>query len=114
MVADLGPMRALLAILSCAACHRPRHPVNNYDAAGSVRSGIIEPHTDLRLHDLGPGLADRTIAGAIMPRRGRAVPHWDPDFRLGTTRATSILRGGRPGPSRKRSCGMMKRLDRRA
>lgn len=95
MPADLGPMRGLFADLGCAACHRPRLPANIIDAAGSVRSGIIEPYTDLRLHDLGPGLADRTITGEIMPSRWRTAPLWGLGYRLSTERAPTFLHDGR-------------------
>ena len=37
---------------------------------------VIHPFTDLLLHDMGQGLADRTIADAIAPSRWRTAPLW--------------------------------------
>lgn len=57
--------------VGCAACHVPQLPVPRDH--GDIR---IDPYTDLLLHDLGDGLADRTIAGKPVPSRWRTAPLW--------------------------------------
>lgn len=58
----------LFARIGCADCHRPRLPL----ASG----GTIAPYTDLLLHDLGPELADRDVAGNPVPSLWRTAPLW--------------------------------------
>jgi CxxC motif-containing protein (DUF1111 family) len=62
---------ALFERAGCAACHVPQLPVPRED--GDIR---IDPYTDLLLHDLGEGLADRTVAGTPVPSRWRTAPLW--------------------------------------
>jgi len=62
---------ALFQRVGCAACHVPRLPVPR--DSGDIR---IDPYTDLLLHDLGEGLADRTVAGEPVPSRWRTAPLW--------------------------------------
>lgn len=62
---------ALFERTGCAACHVPQLPVPR--DAGDIR---IDPYTDLLLHDLGDGLADRTVAGTPVPSRWRTAPLW--------------------------------------
>jgi CxxC motif-containing protein (DUF1111 family) len=62
---------ALFERVGCAACHVPRLPVPR--DSGAIR---IDPYTDLLLHDLGEGLADRTVAGKPVPSRWRTAPLW--------------------------------------
>lgn len=62
---------ALFARTGCAACHVPELPVPR--DSGAIR---IDPHTDLLLHDLGEGLADRTVAGKPVASRWRTAPLW--------------------------------------
>ncbi len=54
--------------VGCADCHRSALPVRT--------GGFIAAYTDLRLHDLGPGLADRDIRGQPVPSRWRTAPLW--------------------------------------
>lgn len=62
---------ARFAALGCAACHRPRLPVDG--VPGLV---AIAPYTDLLLHDLGDGLADRDANGRSVPSTWRTAPLW--------------------------------------
>ncbi|HUN27237.1 MAG TPA: di-heme oxidoredictase family protein [Steroidobacteraceae bacterium] len=90
-----GPGRALFAMLGCADCHRPRLPVVLNDARGEAHSGFIAPYTDLRLHDLGPGLADALASGAKVPSRWRTAPLWGLGYRLARERFPTFLHDGR-------------------
>lgn len=62
---------ALFTRVGCAACHVPQLPVPRED--GDIR---IDPYTDLLLHDLGDGLADRTVDGKPVASRWRTAPLW--------------------------------------
>lgn len=62
---------ALFERVGCAACHVPQLPVPR--DSGAIR---IDPYTDLLLHDLGDGLADRTVAGKPVTSRWRTAPLW--------------------------------------
>jgi CxxC motif-containing protein (DUF1111 family) len=62
---------ALFERTGCAACHVPQLPVPRDQ--GDIR---IDPYTDLLLHDLGEGLADRTVAGTAVTSRWRTAPLW--------------------------------------
>lgn len=68
----------LFRSLGCSGCHRERLPV---ETAGRT-SQTIQPYTDLLLHDLGPGLADRSAAGRIVPSRWRTAPLWGLGYAL--------------------------------
>jgi CxxC motif-containing protein (DUF1111 family) len=69
--ADEAGGRRLFERVGCVACH----------AASTTISGIpgldrVTMWSDLRRHDLGDGLADRTIAGRAHPTRFRTAPLW--------------------------------------
>lgn len=95
MPAGVSSMDQSFNELGCAICHRPRLPVVLEDVTGSASRAEIEPYTDLRLHDLGPGLADRTVAGNIVPSRWRTAPLWGLSYRLQTERVPTFLHDGR-------------------
>lgn len=63
---------ALFAAAGCALCHRPRASVR----LGDGRSVTIAAYSDLLLHDLGPGLTDRDVAGRVVTSRWRTAPLW--------------------------------------
>lgn len=63
---------ALFEQVGCAVCHAPRLPVPR-EGAPDIS---IDPYTDLLLHDLGEGLADRTVDGRAVPSRWRTAPLW--------------------------------------
>jgi len=60
-----------------------------------TKSVEIEPYTDLRLHDLGPGLADHTVAGERVVSRWRTAPLWGLGYRLKAERQPTFLHDGR-------------------
>ncbi len=62
---------ALFERHGCANCHRNSLPVSGIEGLAS-----IAPYTDLRRHDLGPGLADRSVSGKVQPSRWRTAPLW--------------------------------------
>jgi CxxC motif-containing protein (DUF1111 family) len=71
----------------CAQCHR---------TTLSIESGkVIRPFTDLLLHDMGQGVADRTIANAVVPSRWRTAPLWGMHAASVATQAQHYLHDGR-------------------
>lgn len=66
-----SPGGKLFARLGCGVCHRDALPSRTEE--GEV---TIAPYTDLLLHDLGKGLADRRVDGRIVTSRWRTAPLW--------------------------------------
>jgi CxxC motif-containing protein (DUF1111 family) len=83
------------AELGCVACHRPHWPVTLTDAGGTPYAATITPYTDLRLHNLGPGLADETITGKKILSRWRTAPLWGLGYRMSLERFPTFLHDGR-------------------
>ena len=49
---------AVFAAVGCPACHRPELRIGPSPPVAAWAGRIVRPYTDLRLHDMGPGLAD--------------------------------------------------------
>jgi CxxC motif-containing protein (DUF1111 family) len=77
--------------VGCADCHVPSLPVPR--ETDSIR---IDPYTDLLLHDLGDGLADRTVAGKVVTSRWRTAPLWGLAHAI-QTGPVALLHDGRAG-----------------
>jgi len=90
---SLGP--ELFTDIGCAACHRPRLPVEFPGSDGMKVAGIIEPYTDLLLHDLGSEMADENASGAKVVSRWRTTPLWGLGHRLKTEDHPTFLHDGR-------------------
>lgn len=73
--------------VGCADCHRHALPVRS--------GGFIAAYTDLRLHDLGPDLADRDIRGRPVPSRWRTAPLWGLATATEGRRRLRLLHDGR-------------------
>jgi len=71
----------------CAQCHRT---TLNIDA-----NRVIHPFTDLLLHDMGQGLADRTTADVVVPSRWRTAPLWGMHAAAVATQSQHYLHDGR-------------------
>jgi CxxC motif-containing protein (DUF1111 family) len=56
----------------CAQCHRTTLQIN----VGAKYDTVIHAYTDLLLHEMGDGLADRTLDGAVVPGLWRTAPLW--------------------------------------
>lgn len=63
--------RALFIGSGCSGCHLLQLPVD-----GIAGLDAITAWSDLRSHDLGPGLADRDLADRPQPTRFRTAPLW--------------------------------------
>jgi CxxC motif-containing protein (DUF1111 family) len=71
----------------CTQCHRT---TLNIDA-----NRVIHPFTDLLLHDMGQGLADRTTADVVVPSRWRTAPLWGMHAAAVATQSQHYLHDGR-------------------
>lgn len=77
----------VFARIGCADCHRPAMP--------TLDGGTIAPYTDLLLHDLGRGLADRDLAGRPVPSLWRTAPLWGLSVSVESGRSLRLLHDGR-------------------
>ncbi len=100
--------RKLFTGIGCATCHVERLPTLANGAPAS-----IDPYTDLLLHDLGEGLADRRVDGRIVKSRWRTAPLWGlaharrfdavallHDGRAASVEEAILWHGGQAGPAR--------------
>jgi len=80
--ADSGAPNALFVRIGCAGCQRPRLPVVLHHPDGTATQASIAPYTDLRLHDLGAGLADVDASGHKVATAWRTAPLWGLGYRV--------------------------------
>ncbi|MEQ8769209.1 MAG: di-heme oxidoredictase family protein [Phycisphaerales bacterium] len=66
----------LFEAANCVACHRPAMRTASDAAFAPYRDQIIQPFTDLLLHDMGDGLADGRPEFAATGREWRTPPLW--------------------------------------
>ncbi len=93
----------LFAQTGCAQCHRSSLPVqlddhttNHASDHATIRVERIAPWTDLLLHDMGAGLADRRADGQAVASRWRTAPLWGLQHALGRPNGTTgLLHDGR-------------------
>jgi CxxC motif-containing protein (DUF1111 family) len=83
------------ADLGCANCHQPRREIKLIDSDGQSRVASIAPYSDLRRHDLGPGLADANVGGDKVTSRWRTAPLWGLGYRMALERHPTFLHDGR-------------------
>lgn len=93
--ADAGRGAAIFAAIGCGACHTPQHPAE----LASGQTIWFQPHSDLLVHDMGDGLADRAaddslsnVAGA---RDWRTAPLWGLGARAVQKEGANLLHDGR-------------------
>jgi CxxC motif-containing protein (DUF1111 family) len=79
----------------CAGCHQPEQQVVLAQPDGQPLQATIAPFTDLGIHDLGPGLADHEVSGAVHPTRFRTAPLWGIGYRLSRESKPTFLHDGR-------------------
>lgn len=66
----------LFARLGCTACHRPLVVTGEHPKYPRLSHRAIAPYTDLLLHDMGEGLADRRPDFLANGREWRTAPLW--------------------------------------
>ena len=79
------------ALLGCADCHRPTLPVQT----GMRARQVIHPYSDLLLHEMGSGLADRDVGGAAVHSEWRTAPLWGINASVATGQPLRLLHDGR-------------------
>ena len=77
--------------VGCADCHREALPVATSDTTRTV----IHPYTDLLVHDMGAGLADRDIEGEPVRSQWRTAPLWGMHAAVVTDQPLRLLHDGR-------------------
>ncbi|MEZ5830042.1 MAG: di-heme oxidoredictase family protein [Dongiaceae bacterium] len=111
---------AVFAEIGCGACHTARQPAELSDS----RTVWFSPYSDLLVHDMGDGLADRAAGDSVAQVPGardwRTAPLWGLGARVAQPeganllhdgRARSILEailwhGGEAGPAKRRATEM--------
>lgn len=82
---------ALFTATGCADCHVPALPVE-IDGAGPAQ---LPAYSDLLVHDLGSGLADRDLRGQAVPGAWRTAPLWGLGYAVQRGGALGLLHDGR-------------------
>lgn len=62
--------------MRCAACHTVEMKTGSGHLFAELRNQTIRPYTDLLLHDMGPGLADKFVEGQAQGAMWRTAPLW--------------------------------------
>jgi CxxC motif-containing protein (DUF1111 family) len=62
--------------MRCAACHTAEMKTGNGHLFAELRNQTIRPYSDLLLHDMGTGLADKLIEGQAKGNMWRTAPLW--------------------------------------
>jgi CxxC motif-containing protein (DUF1111 family) len=86
---------AVFAAIGCAACHTPQQPAEL--AAG--KATWFSPYSDLLVHDMGDGLADRAADDSVSQvpdaREWRTAPLWGLGARVAQPKGANLLHDGR-------------------
>jgi CxxC motif-containing protein (DUF1111 family) len=80
--------------IGCAACQTPTH-VAGADPVAAVAGQTFHAYTDLLLHDMGPGLADRRPEFQASGSEWRTAPLWGLSRRKEVTGSPALLHDGR-------------------
>lgn len=62
--------------LGCEGCHRASMTTSAYHPLAELRGQTIHAYTDLLLHDMGEGLADKHGEGTVSSAEWRTAPLW--------------------------------------
>jgi CxxC motif-containing protein (DUF1111 family) len=84
--------------MRCVACHTAEMKTGSGHLFAELRNQTIRPYTDLLLHDMGPGLADKLIEGQATGAMWRTAPLWGIGYTekvLGDSTKVGYLHDGR-------------------
>jgi CxxC motif-containing protein (DUF1111 family) len=73
--ASIANGRTVFSAVGCALCHTPTFTTGNA-AVAALRNVQVNLFSDLLVHDMGAGLADRVSQGEAGPREFRTAPLW--------------------------------------
>lgn len=79
----------------CESCHRPTYTTGLSAHGEHLANQSISPYSDLLLHDMGDGLADRTVDGRPGDSEWRTPPLWGLGLVRHITGSESYLHDGR-------------------
>ena len=79
----------------CSKCHVPRLTTGPHHPLAELRDQVIQPYTDLLLHDMGPGLADNLDEHSASGSEWRTPPLWSIGLTAGVSGGEAYLHDGR-------------------
>lgn len=85
----------LFGTAGCLDCHTPQLTTSPYHPLAELRNQTIYPHTDLLLHDMGPGLADNMGEGVASGAEWRTAPLWSIGHTANVSGGEAYLHDGR-------------------
>jgi CxxC motif-containing protein (DUF1111 family) len=91
---DVRKGEQLFRAAACSSCHLPTLHTGDSDI-DALAGQTIHPFTDLLLHDMGPGLADRRPDGQASGSEWRTAPLWGIGLVETVNRHTRFLHDGR-------------------
>jgi CxxC motif-containing protein (DUF1111 family) len=96
--ADVREGEAIFAAIGCGGCHAPEQPAE----LASGQTVWFQPYSDLLVHDMGDGLADRagddSVSAAPGARDWRTAPLWGLGARVAQKNGANLLHDGRARP----------------
>lgn len=87
--------KALFHQTGCPACHTPKQVTHRLSDRPEQSFQLIWPFTDLLLHDMGEGLADRRPEGRATGAEWRTAPLWGIGMTRQVTGRNAFLHDGR-------------------
>jgi len=81
--------------IGCSQCHTPSHRTGPAPDRPALGNRTISPYTDLLLHDMGEGLADRRPEFAATGREWRTPPLWGLGRHAAVSGERALLHDGR-------------------
>lgn len=88
--------KAVFEAIGCQGCHTPSFVTSEFAAFAELRSQLIQPYTDMLLHDMGPELADSLGEGEASGAEWRTAPLWGLGVSACVTGGVTGLRGNAP------------------
>jgi len=86
---------ALFSDLGCSSCHRSEITTAKNDELPALSEQLINPYTDLLLHDMGEGLADNRGEFLASGREWRTAPLWGIGYTEEVNGHSNFLHDGR-------------------
>jgi CxxC motif-containing protein (DUF1111 family) len=93
--AEVVKGQALFTSAGCAKCHTPMLRTSAYHPFAELRNQTIRPYTDLLLHDMGAGLADKMGEENASGAEWRTPPLWGIGLTAGVSGGEAYLHDGR-------------------
>jgi CxxC motif-containing protein (DUF1111 family) len=87
--------KALFYGAGCTGCHRPKFAIGRDYAVPALAGQLIWPYTDMLLHDMGEGLADKRPEGEASGSEWRTPPLWGIGYTQAVSDHTYFLHDGR-------------------